>query len=352
MVHFNGGVLLPNSFPELRHLRYNHPVDKLPSEGSFNNYDSNAYNYVGPIYHDFGHTLAEFVHRIIPSRQLKNGLPNLFIATVNSPKKFLDYPDYILEIYKFLGVNELNSTIVSTPTTVKSLTMTSQGSNLGWGPSEEYLKMLGEYSIPKLNEIYEGESRWDLVYVSRSSYRLGSYLGESYVEKFLENQGYYIFKPENFSFSFQMDVYRKADKIIFTEGSACHGVELLGRNIGECTYINRRASHNEIFKRVLSPRASKFNSLNNNYFLGSLQINNGNLIERCGITLFHEESLKCLLKNSFNLINLKCYIDAAEFDLQQYIDMFSDKLTDELEVIAKKMVFDFKVLVNKLINSC
>jgi hypothetical protein len=75
-----------------------------------------------------------------------------------------------------------------------------------------------------------------IVYVSRSKFAsctskdtlLGSFAGEALLEKLLFQRGVKIIHPELLPLKEQLEIYLGASALIFSEGSAQHGLELLG----------------------------------------------------------------------------------------------------------------------------
>ena len=211
---------------------------------------------------------------------------------------------------------------------VQSLAICEQGSDLGGGPKDGYLQDLHEYTTPRLNALYGKKDRTSKVYVSRSNVLSGgTFLGERYLESLLQEEGFEIFRPEEHSLTWQMDVYRSAKTLIFPEGSACHGVELLGaQSLGKCYLLARRNDvAREFFCNLLEPRAEKFIVLNANKPLGSIIVDPVEKIiqphrEVCLydvdalLDFFRSESLASL-KN----FNHEKYHQAAAKDLWQYI---------------------------------
>lgn len=69
---FPGGpVLLDPAFAQFRHKRGDRACDRFDPQASFDKYLEGEWAYFGPKYpHHFGHVMAEFVHRILPSKTL------------------------------------------------------------------------------------------------------------------------------------------------------------------------------------------------------------------------------------------------------------------------------------------
>ena len=95
--------------------------------------------------------------------------------------------------------------------------------------------------------------------MSRSALPGTGLLGERYVEQVLAQAGFNVIRPETMSLLDQMRAYRAAEVVVFAEGSACHGVELLGTEmLGTAIMLARREDHMEVFRRVLQPRSRRY----------------------------------------------------------------------------------------------
>ena len=91
------------------------------------------------------------------------------------------------------------------PTIVEALHINSQGSDLGGGPEAEYLQLLSDFYGKNIHASKQNiDSK---IYVSRSSFLAGGFLGESYIDNLFTSNGFTIFKPENFSLQEQMSIY-------------------------------------------------------------------------------------------------------------------------------------------------
>lgn len=332
---FNGGAVLDQASDALlRHTRHHVPFDRIsalqPAESSTIPVLPGRYLYGGPLYrHHFGHFMSECIHRIIPSKLAFEDGQWLFVVESDSARQGNDLlPSYITQAFDFLGIDQDRVTLLDQNAIVQSLAICEQGSDLGGGPKDGYLQDLHEYTTPRLNALYGKKDRTSKVYVSRSNVLSGgTFLGERYLESLLQEEGFEIFRPEEHSLTWQMDVYRSAKTLIFPEGSACHGVELLGaQSLGKCYLLARRNDvAREFFCNLLEPRAEKFIVLNANKPLGSIIVDPVEKIiqphrEVCLydvdalLDFFRSESLASL-KN----FNHEKYHQAAAKDLWQYI---------------------------------
>lgn len=65
-------------------------------------------------------------------------------------------------------------------------------------------------------------------------------MGENYLCSILENDGFKVIYPEELSIFEQLRIYYNAKILVFTEGSAIHTLQLLGRVPTKVYVINRR----------------------------------------------------------------------------------------------------------------
>ena len=257
-VGFHGGpVLLGADQQILRHTRYHQPVDWFDGYEGVTARLAGDYVYVGPVYHHFGHVMAEMVHRLLPSQAVLPGRRLLFSSTVGDAqfRTASDLPGFLQEVLCFFGVKSEQLTFLNADHAVDSLFVAQQGSDFGGGPRPGYLDLLADMTDRFLGR--EPGPSHDKVYVSRSALPGGGgVLGEQYLESALESVGFFIARPELMTVRDQMRLYRQARVVVFAEGSACHGVELLGtKSLGTVILLARREDHMGIFDKVLSGRS-------------------------------------------------------------------------------------------------
>ena len=344
---FNGGVVLEQASEGcLRHTRNHVPFDRItplqPTERSALPVLPGCFIYGGPLYrHHFGHFMAECIHRILPSRNVFKENEWLFVVESGCAHHDDRLPGYIEQAFDLLGIDPERVTLIDQPTVVESLAICEQGSDLGGGPKEGYLQELHDYITPRLNALYGQKDRTSKVYVSRSNLLTGgTFLGERYLESLLQEEGFEIFRPEDHSLTWQMHVYRSAKALVFSEGSACHGVELLGAgSLGHCYLIARRQDiAQEFFTKILQPRAERFLVLNANKPLGTIIVDPAQKVpqphrEVCLydvdalIRFFREESLASLRN-----FDKEKYYRAAAKDLWRYISHHFQHHRDWLDI--------------------
>ena len=256
-VGFHGGPAITDyRFQALRHNRYGQPVDRFDGHDTITERLPGRYAYAGPAYGHFGHVMSETIHRLLPSRAAAENRTWLMATTLadrifTAPDKL---PSFTREILRFFDIDPANVTILARDVVVERLLIASQGSDFGAGPSPDYLEALRAHAAPRLAPAADNAA--GRIYVSRSALPGGGLLGETYVEDCLAAAGFTILRPETMTLMAQMQAYAHAKILIFPEGSACHGVELLGAAMLDTVILlARREDHMEIFRRVLQPRA-------------------------------------------------------------------------------------------------
>ena len=216
--------------------------------------------YAGPIYKHFGHCMAESFHRLWPlmanSKLTLNGL--LFLGENNecdyTNNQLLDYQREVIDHFKMASF-ELK--ICTKPFLVDRLLIASQASTLGplSEPCDQYIEILTNYNpLPKKEFCNKN------FYVSRTKLSSTSRLiGEKLLEKKLKEFGYQIIYPESISLKQQLEIYASADRLVFCEGSAVHGLEVLGKIKARVDLISRgglRSKRLKTMQSVLRKRSS------------------------------------------------------------------------------------------------
>lgn len=188
--------------------------------------------YGGILWPHYGHFLAEGIHRLWP---LWSGLvrDDCLIAFHGLAPGALQ--DFMVDILTFLGISSANVMVIDRPTRFGELIVPEQGKLLGQRASDEY--------NASFRSMQGGAVRHDRVYVSRSRHlATGSYLGESLLESQLEQAGFTIIYPEDWSLRDLVGIYRHASAIIFSEGSPIHVLEVTGGSAADVMIVNRRSA--------------------------------------------------------------------------------------------------------------
>jgi hypothetical protein len=271
--------------------------------------------------------MSEAIHRILPSTLLGCHGPWVFVSAAQDRTytSFEKLPGFARDVLAFLGVKASEFRVVTENTIADRLFVAEQGSELSFGPKPGYLADLDEYTTPRLDALHGNEPRFCKVYVSRHAC-VGNFLGEEYLEDQLKAEGFSIIRPETLPVSVQMDIYRKADVLVFNEGSACHGVELLGQEGLRRCYVLARRRWNSSFETILEPRARQFANSSGHSFIGSVFVDprTGRPVMPWGVALFDTRQLVSFFRDHaiarLPHFDEKQYMRAAEAHLHRYLE--------------------------------
>jgi len=326
---FRGGLRLesPRTHRRFRQTRFHKPVDTLPAAAPAPAQLRGDWIYGGALSRHFGHFMAELAHRLLPGRSYSKTLPWIFAVTAGSPHTGVEHwPSFIHEVLRYFDIPQSQVQLIAKPTRVERLILPEAGSDLGGGPKAFYLDLLDAHGGARLDREFPAARRPARIYVSRSA--LGGatarLLGERYLERALEREGFFVLHPERYGLLEQMDFYRQADVVIFGEGSACHGVELLGRSLRHCIYLNRRDFTAKFFVPMLQRRSQRFDAFLGNQYLGSpLQHPAGHLHRQLAATLINATQLVPFLHGlgvgRFRDWDQRAFVESAEEDLHAYL---------------------------------
>lgn len=326
--YLGGPVLLEPTSTQFRHKRHDRPFDSFDLDAEFDNYVNGNWVYIGPKYHHFGHIMSEMVHRIVPSKILFPDNQNYLLVTTGDDEEasFESLCPTYQEVLEFCGISPSQITTLNTNSIIEELSICEQGSNFGGHPTPWYLDMLREFSGRRLDEIHGSRHSSPRVYVSKSRIpHGGTILGERYLEGLLAEEGFLIFHPQEFPLSVQMDVYRKAQALVFSEGSACHGVELLGAGmLGRTFVLIRRPEMRDGLASILQPRSQQIHMLLDTFLLGTILVHaeTRQLHTEFSVSLADVDGLVASFRKHelarLDGMDVRDYFQAAEEDLRAY----------------------------------
>lgn len=221
-----------------RHLRGSHCADRPPKDrgGAVEIIEEPAV-WISPYDRHFGHFLAENASRILQSVAER---PNdLFLFTAGAMLRDEDLKPHFWDILDWFGVPRDQVMIIRNKHLVRELRVAQQAESLGnAGLCEAYLDLLDD----RVRKNNLPDQSIPVVYVARSKLkpRFGLHSGEAYLVSCLERLGVTVLFPEKVSVRTQLEIYASAKTLIFAEGSAVHGRQLLGRIPQDVVILNRR----------------------------------------------------------------------------------------------------------------
>ncbi|MBP0446450.1 glycosyltransferase family 61 protein [Roseomonas sp. SSH11] len=253
---FKGGPLWPD-FDNQVEIRFGRgprpiPFDTCPDPGQPPTATLEEAAWCGPVCHHFGHQIADFGMRIAASAHLLPGVPLLFSASPTDPEDVRPFFWGILDSFR---VPRERAVLLREPVLVRRLHVFPQAERIqGPPPSPHYLDLLDTACRPEPDPAIAGRT----VFVTRSHFRsdsmVGRLAGEAYLDQAMGAAGVILAWPEELSVPDQARLYRSAAQLLFSEGSAIHGLQLLGRIEAPVGVINRRPK-GRMAPSVLRPRS-------------------------------------------------------------------------------------------------
>jgi hypothetical protein len=253
-IFHRGGPIWPDfgSQVHARHCRQGIPVDTEPVpklDGASS--ERRPLAWAGPIVPHFGHQLAEFSMRLWPTlRVWPDALMAFGVHTKSAYRSVQHTPRFFREVLSWFGVPDDRVSIVADPRIASHVFVAPQAEQIGGpAPQVDYLDSLEELATRRLGKC----QRSGFAYVSRAGMGV-RFAGEEYLERALASAGARIIRPELLSLKIQLRAYLSAEHLIFAEGSALHGAQLLGRSLEDVTVLVRMRGV-RVAEASLAPRA-------------------------------------------------------------------------------------------------
>ncbi|MGQ8364618.1 glycosyltransferase family 61 protein [Glaciecola sp. 1036] len=330
-----------NSFPECQNAK----------EGVF--------FYGGPIFNNFGHYLAESIHRLSSFHELKEQVPNAKV--IFQPQRYIQFlkirkhtlPPHFYETLDYLGIKKKDVLIQKHPFKVKQLYVSRQQSFFRSRQpiSKEYKDfLLSCERRANLNNIPKSDEK---IYVSRVNYLLrGAYAGELYLEQMFKRLGFKIVYPENLALIEQLAIYKQAKEIVFAEGAALNVLELLGNISAKISVFQRRVYTKDVFFSILQARCNEFDFLSDVHELPSLFVPKKQVRAAHGsaISILDGDKLSELFKSRYNFesFDVTSYHKAVVTDLVKYHRAYSENLkNNNLKGIEEAFIAKLKLYLKE-----
>lgn len=184
----------------------------------------------GPLAFHFGHQIADFGSRVLRSSLDPRGGELLWIPW-RTPAQWPALKQWQQQLLTYLNPGHKRLRLATSPLVARELIVWPQQARMRAAPTAFHLEALSwcERTIPK-------GSQSAVVYVSRNRFvpcttsdtLIGAFAGERCLEQLLQARGVQVVYPETLSLLDQLQIYRDAQVLIVAEGSAQHGLELLG----------------------------------------------------------------------------------------------------------------------------
>ncbi len=201
----------------------------------------------------FGHTIAENNTRVLWSIVQR---PDDLVLFVTQPEGRGRLGDFFWVVNAWYGLPRTRIRLVDKPLMVADLRVMPQAEHLPDAPPPEvYLDLLDENTARNKLIPVQG----DLLYVGRPGLIArgkAGHAGEAYLIARLQALGIRTLDPATTPLRDQLALYAGARCIVFAEGSAVHGRQLLGRIAQDIVVLNRRAG-GRMAEGNLKPRLAR-----------------------------------------------------------------------------------------------
>ena len=186
----------------------------------------------GGVSSHFGVMIANFAMRLAASSRSDPAVPLVFSLRLGGEPE-----PFFWRIVDHFGIDRRRVMLIRKPTRFTRLAVYPQAERpLGGGPSREYLAAMDRIAaaLPPLAAAPPS------LFVSRSHMGRGTFAGEAYLDRAMAAAGIEVFHPQGEDLSTQLRHYREARRLVFSEGSALYGLQLLGHVPAELAVLTRR----------------------------------------------------------------------------------------------------------------
>jgi hypothetical protein len=222
--------------PALRHFRGDRCIDdplQEPADASpklRTRLRGRAF-WCGPVCHHFGHQVADFGSRVLLASLEPQ--PGVLLWQRFGPGSDQPLKAWQSSLLRYLNPGGKRIHWIHEPVRVDELVVIPQQARMRAAPTLAHLA-----ALTWLQRCLPAGDTAPLLYLSRSRFSpcrsadslLGGYAAEREFEAILEGMGVQVLHPQELPLEQQLCLYRAASTIIVAEGSAQHGLELLGYN--------------------------------------------------------------------------------------------------------------------------
>lgn len=225
------------------------PIDRkpVPMDGPVRTASRGVW--CGPVSPHFGHMIDDFISRVPRSIDEADGMPLVFSL---GPDVGLEPGSFFWQVLDQLGANRNDVLLVREPTRFGTLRVFPQEERVGAGPRARYLDLLDRMT----RRSSARTAPIDTLFVSKALVHDGKLIGERYLDTVFAKAGAVVIHPETMTLAEQLDHYRRARTIVFSEGSALHGLQLLGRLDARVVVLVRREGCT-LARHALRPRVTE-----------------------------------------------------------------------------------------------
>ena len=230
-----GGVIFfdPDVQPTLRHFRGERAIDR-PLTGLVSGQPAplrleGRQFWCGPLAFHFGHQIADFGSRVLVASLDPRGGELLWCPwrTGTCWEELLPWQQFLIS---YLNPGNKPHRICTRPLQLQELVVVPQQARMRAAPTPDHLEALswceGVLAPRPLGVVYVSRARF--APCTNADLLKGAFAAEELLERFLQERGVTVVHPETLGLKDQLEIYLGAKTLIVAEGSAQHGLELLG----------------------------------------------------------------------------------------------------------------------------
>ncbi len=249
-----GGPIWPDFAGQtwVRHCRVRKPWDEKPNLPARLQPMAGPAVWGGFLDSHFGHFVADHLPRLAFSLRERPG--DTYLFTVDPGMTRAGLGSWVWQIFDWIGLPQDQVHLVTEGLYIAELRVGPQAEMLAQvGPAPGYLDMIAHWARGLEPVVHE------VAYVARLGLPQlggGAHAGEGYLVQQLRRLGVAVLDPARATILTQVATYAGADRLIFAEGSALHGRQLLG-HIAQDIDVLRRRPDKVMAQASLRPRCRR-----------------------------------------------------------------------------------------------
>lgn len=274
--------------------------------------------WLGPQFNHFGHAIADVATRYLACSRVKD--VSKFIVGDKITNSLGALNNKVDSILHWFDIDTSKVVVANRALHFDTLiTFPQAEQRTGIGPSEDYLNDLIEHQFKKIHKS-ENFDYGANVFVSRSRFK-AHLAGEIFLERALMECGFRTMYPELLPLEEQLYIYASASRLVFSEGSALHALQLLGSINSTVTVVVRRPNFKSS-KHLIEPRVKQLQYLDPGVRLIHGSNRNGQPAPETGLAIPTFEGItNCVakIKGESVKLNYLAFTESVESDIKEWL---------------------------------
>jgi capsular polysaccharide biosynthesis protein len=195
----------------------------------------------GILFDHFGHFMSESLGRLYAYDLVRDLDPYVLYYAPWGVPRYFERDNFVGQTLRGFGIPEDRVLVLDSIARLRTVVVPDQKYGFGFlhRPDADFVEFVRGFRAP--DAVPAGYESAPRIYVSRTGLGIrASMIGERAFERYLEHEGWTVFHPEDFTLAEQLAVYRRAERLIFAEGSALLGCVLLPELAADVAVVCRR----------------------------------------------------------------------------------------------------------------